>query len=497
MRVMTSTNTTVFPSEQTAFDSLGRMTLRTLGGVGYSVSYGDNAHKDAPTGYLTNSYSYDAAGSQITRTVGGATQSRNFDAENRLAQISAGGVVSAYIYDANGQRLIKSVSTGDTTQRTLYIGSLYEEDLSSKEPPYINYYQLGGKLVGMRRANQAASNGQYRLVSEQLGSTTLVVDTSTPSQVVQRQYHKPYGEVAWQYQASGSLTSINFTGQRLDSDSGLLYYGARFYDPVLSHFLSADTIIPDEVNPQALNRYSYVLNNPLKNVDPTGHCKEDASDIDQLDCTADDFDAMTADERIQWVKKFMELGRYGDVFKSIVGIIEYFRDSGIIDFTPGKSWTSLADAAILAAIQDGQRLSQGRTGLLTDPKARSAATKWSTFLKYYQQHDRDLDETSRELFNAAELAGEDFGTSYADKNRTHPVGLEGAVIDTFTQGGNVYRNANIYGVAAPSGFIGAGAVGAAGAYALTDPRCENCVYYGAFAIQAAVVLGWTVCVVCR
>jgi hypothetical protein len=265
----------------------------------------------------------------------------------------------------------------------------------------------------------------------------------------------------------------------------------------LSYFVSADTLIPEKTNPQALNRYSYVFNNPLKNIDPTGHCKKDASDIDQLDCTTDDFDEMTADERIQWMKMFMELGRYGDVFMSIVGIIEYFRDSGIIDFTPDKSWTSLADAGILAAIQDGQRLTQGRTGLLTDSKARGAATKWSAFLKYYQQHDRNLDETSRQLFNAAELAGEEFGTSYADKYRTHPVGLEGAVVDTFILGGNAYRNANIYGVAAPVGFIGAGVLGTGGAYALTDPRCGKCVYYGAFAIQAAVVLSWNVCVVCR
>lgn len=278
MRVMTSTNTTVFPSEQTSFDSLGRMTLRTLGGVGYSVSYGDSAHKDAPTGYLTNTYSYDVVGNQSTRTVSGATQSRSFDAENRLVQVSAGNTVSSYIYDANGQRLIKSVAIADVQPtRTLYIGNLYEEELGSKEPPYISYYQLGGKLVGMRRANQTASNGQYRMVGEQLGSTTLVVDTSTPSQVVQRQYHKPYGEVAWQYTAGGSLTSINFTGQWLDNDSGLLYYGARFYDSVLSHFLSADTVAPSMTNPQTRHKYAYVLNNPLKYSDPSGHCADDPS----------------------------------------------------------------------------------------------------------------------------------------------------------------------------------------------------------------------------
>jgi len=50
-----------------------------------------------------------------------------------------------------------------------------------------------------------------------------------------------------------------------------MYYGARYYDYILGRFISADTIVPGAMNPQALNRYSYVLNNPLKYTDPTGH----------------------------------------------------------------------------------------------------------------------------------------------------------------------------------------------------------------------------------
>jgi hypothetical protein len=42
--------------------------------------------------------------------------------------------------------------------------------------------------------------------------------------------------------------------------------------PSLGRFASADTLVPDPTNPQAYNRYSYVVNNPLKYIDPTGHC---------------------------------------------------------------------------------------------------------------------------------------------------------------------------------------------------------------------------------
>jgi RHS repeat-associated protein len=71
-------------------------------------------------------------------------------------------------------------------------------------------------------------------------------------------------------ESQGNLgTDRLFTGQRLDN-SGLYYYGARYYDPTIGRFISADTIVPNPANPQSLNRYTYCLNNPLKYSDPTG-----------------------------------------------------------------------------------------------------------------------------------------------------------------------------------------------------------------------------------
>jgi RHS repeat-associated protein len=61
-----------------------------------------------------------------------------------------------------------------------------------------------------------------------------------------------------------------FTGQRLDRDTGLYYYGARYYDQGLGRFISPDIVVQNPGNPQTLNRYSYCLNNPLKYADPTG-----------------------------------------------------------------------------------------------------------------------------------------------------------------------------------------------------------------------------------
>jgi RHS repeat-associated protein len=74
---------------------------------------------------------------------------------------------------------------------------------------------------------------------------------ATPPSLYARQRYYPYGQVRYQW---GSLpTTYNFTGQRLDGDTGLLYYGARYYDPALMRFVQADTIVPQPGNPQSLN----------------------------------------------------------------------------------------------------------------------------------------------------------------------------------------------------------------------------------------------------
>ena len=62
-----------------------------------------------------------------------------------------------------------------------------------------------------------------------------------------------------------------YTGQEEDAETGLYYYGARYYDPSIGRFISADTIVPNPSYPQSLNRYSYGYNNPIIYTDPNGH----------------------------------------------------------------------------------------------------------------------------------------------------------------------------------------------------------------------------------
>jgi RHS repeat-associated protein len=83
--------------------------------------------------------------------------------------------------------------------------------------------------------------------------------------------YKPFGETRW---TSGALTTNRrFNGMKEESALGGIYdFNARFYDPAIGRFLSADSIVPRPNDPQSLNRYAFVRNNPLKYVDPSGHC---------------------------------------------------------------------------------------------------------------------------------------------------------------------------------------------------------------------------------
>ena len=91
---------------------------------------------------------------------------------------------------------------------------------------------------------------------------------------VRRPWGEPTEEVTALRRFAGTTppTDRLFTGQRrYGPKSGIYYYGSRFYSTDVGRFLQPDTIVPGAGNPQALNRYSYILNSPVKYTDPTGH----------------------------------------------------------------------------------------------------------------------------------------------------------------------------------------------------------------------------------
>ncbi len=109
------------------------------------------------------------------------------------------------------------------------------------------------------------------LFGDHLGSTSKTYTRNSDNTIaVTEQRYYPWG--ATRYSSGGAApTAFQYTGQRNDSNIGLYFYNARYYDLALGRFIQADSIIPNPGDPQAFNRYSYTLNNPLKYTDPSGH----------------------------------------------------------------------------------------------------------------------------------------------------------------------------------------------------------------------------------
>ncbi|MDI1476385.1 FG-GAP-like repeat-containing protein [Polyangium sp. y55x31] len=114
-------------------------------------------------------------------------------------------------------------------------------------------------------------SGTYYFHHNHLGSSSLV--TNAAGQEVARAHYKPYGELIDAASPGTDMFRAKFTGKEWDKDSGLYYSNARYYDPTLGRFLTADTYLfgGPETHAASLNPYAYAGNNPVIYVDPSGH----------------------------------------------------------------------------------------------------------------------------------------------------------------------------------------------------------------------------------
>ena len=109
----------------------------------------------------------------------------------------------------------------------------------------------------------------YYYHGDHLGSSSVMTDRS--GAMVQHYEYAAFGNERFKDNTSAVDMSNRYTGQQLDEETGLYYYGARYYDPELGRFTQPDTIVPNSSDSQQFNRYTYVNNNPLKYTDPSGH----------------------------------------------------------------------------------------------------------------------------------------------------------------------------------------------------------------------------------
>jgi RHS repeat-associated protein len=222
--------------------------LQNVGVVRLAIAVRDNTSGDAQQTVAIDNL---ALGSSVEETF-------VYDSLTRLIAVSGAGGSESYVYDDGGQR-VKKVRGSEVTY---YVGPHYEETWVGGvlDESHKHYF------ADDRRVATRDGEGLKYQHPDHLGSASRISDAAGVE--IKAHWYDPYGADAAE---SGTATvKYKFTGKEHD-DSGLYYYGARYYDPVLGRFLAADSVLPDPYDPQQLNRYAYVRNNPVKLVDPTGH----------------------------------------------------------------------------------------------------------------------------------------------------------------------------------------------------------------------------------
>ncbi|MFF7182180.1 polymorphic toxin-type HINT domain-containing protein [Streptomyces sp. NPDC008121] len=216
--------------------------------------------ENTPTGDRQSLYSYDDNGNTETRTLGGNTQTLEWNPEGKLTKTTeADGKETTYVYDASGQRVLRR----DATATTVYLpGMELKLAANGSAVDATRYYSFAGQTIAVRQNNGDLSF----LGSDHQGTSSLSINATTGA-VSQRRFD-PYGGPRGQ--DSGTWPGEKgFVGGTLDSQTGLTHIGAREYDPGLGKFISVDPLI-DYTQPQQINGYAYANNSPVTLSDPTG-----------------------------------------------------------------------------------------------------------------------------------------------------------------------------------------------------------------------------------
>ena len=259
-----------------SYDLIGNITSKSdIGAYGYTATGAARPHAVSSVagtvnGVLNPTYAYDANGNMTD----GAGRSLTYTSFNKVASITQGATIISYAYD-DGRSRTKQVTP---TETTYYLGLTEKKVGTGGAVTWHDYIEADGKRVAMRIHEPATSTTNWNyFVHDHLGS--IVATLNSAGQVIERMSFDAWGkrrvpETAEFYAAGFTptfTTPRGFTGHEHIDEVGLINMNARVYDPELGRFLQADSIVQEPYLGQNLNRYSYVLNNPLSYTDPTGH----------------------------------------------------------------------------------------------------------------------------------------------------------------------------------------------------------------------------------
>ena len=224
-------------------------------------------------------FTYDDNGNQIT----GRGRTITYTSFNKPSRIESADGDTNMWYGPERQMVkqTEQKQNGDL-ETTLYIGGDYEQVTKEGATTNRHHITVAGNVIAIVDTDDTPSKSVIKesYLHKNHQSSVLAI-TDINGDVVEKRYFDAFGDIKsyigeqGTYLASfvngGAITDLSFTGHRWLASAGVIHMKGRVYDPMIGRFLSADPHIQAPMNSQSLNRYAYVLNNPLSLVDPSGY----------------------------------------------------------------------------------------------------------------------------------------------------------------------------------------------------------------------------------
>jgi four helix bundle protein len=210
-----------------------------------------------------------------TATKTARTRNYTWDYNNRPTAIGMSGATTTFKYDQGWQRVKKT--KGATS--TIYALGIYEVEGSKRR----KYIPGETDVYGIIEGQTSGTSTTFIHNDHLSGASVLTNASGTKTELID---YYAFGEARFD-EKTGFDSPRKYTGKELDEEINLYYYGARYYNPKTGRFISIDPTFlligmkgfeqnyqkPLEqllTNPQELNSYSYVTNNPYRYIDPNG-----------------------------------------------------------------------------------------------------------------------------------------------------------------------------------------------------------------------------------
>ena len=292
-------------SEAFAYDDLNRLTQSTVTGeTAKTYAYDEIGNLENKSDVSSTDYTYGTQATGCAETPGphavsvadgqafcydkngNMTDGYNFRSDtartyewttyNKPSEIEEGSTTIEFRYGADRGRFKQDNSASGVVTR--YVGNgLFEERTEGSNTTEVHYIQALGRTVAIYTSISSTGESTRYLHGDHLGSIVLVTDEDGDVEG-DRYSFDPFGRRRNGDDWTDTLTNLanpdttmGYTGHESLDDVDIVHMNGRIYDPFLGRVLSADPFVPAPHDMQSFNRYSYVRNNPLARVDPSGY----------------------------------------------------------------------------------------------------------------------------------------------------------------------------------------------------------------------------------